>query len=135
MKKIFILAGAVLLFVLLFTTWFFIIDLSDFAKSIGEKTKDTATDEKSKFIGTWETTYIEGDDRFVGYNGVYKFSSDGTGTIGGLICSWDIKNNKLVIDYFEESMNLIYDYFFSENYELLTLINSKGTLEFSKSII
>ena len=96
MKKIFILAGAVLLFVLLLTTWLFVIDFSDFAKSLGDKTKDTGTDEKSKFIGTWETAYFESDERFFGYNGIYKFSSDGTGIIGGLICTWDIKNYQLI---------------------------------------
>ena len=135
MKKIFILAGAVLLFVLLLTTWLFIIDFSDFAKSLGEKTKDTGTDEKSKFIGTWETTYFEGDESFIGYNGIYKFSSDGTGTIGGLTCTWNINNYTLIINYYEGSSTIVYDYFFSENYELLTLYNSKGSLEFSKSLI
>jgi len=135
MKKIYIFAGVVCLFILLLTTWLFIVDFSDFAKFLGKEAEESATDEKSKFIGTWKTVYIEGDERFVGYNGIYKFSSDGSGTIGGLICNWDLKDNKLFIDYFEGSSHLIYDYIFSENYELLTLNNSKGSLVFNKSII
>ena len=135
MKKIFIFAGAVLFFILLLTTWLFIVDFSDFAKFLGKEAKGSTTDEKSKFIGTWKTMYIEGDERFVGYNGIYKFSSDGSGTIGGLICNWDLKDNNLIIDYYEVSSPLIYEYIFSENYELLTLNNSKGSLVFNKSII
>ena len=99
MKKILILAGAVLLFVLLLTAWLFITDFSYFAETLGEGAKEIALDEKSKFIGTWETTYIEGDDRFVGYSGIYKLFSDKTGSIGGLSCTWDIVNDKLVIHY------------------------------------
>ena len=135
MKKIFVFAGAVLLFILLLTTWLFIVDFSDFAKVLGDKTKDAGTDEKTKFIGTWETTYIEGDKRFFGYNGIYKFSSDGTGTVGGLICSWEIKNSQLIIDLYEYSSKIIYKYFFSEDFESLTLYDSKGSIEFSKSLI
>ena len=135
MKKILILAAAVLVFVLLLTTWLFVVDFSNFAKDLGERTKDTGADEKSKFIGIWETTYFEEDERFVGYNGIYKFSADGTGTIGGLTCTWDISGSKLVIEYYEGASTIVYDYIFSENYEKLTLISSKGALDFSKSII
>ena len=135
MKKIIILAAAVLIFVLLLTTWLFVVDFSNFAKYLGDRTKDTGTYEKSKFIGTWETTYFEEDERFVGYNGIYKFSADGTGTIGGLTCTWDISDIKLVIDYYEGVTTIVYDYLFSEDYETLALNNSKGTLEFSKSLI
>lgn len=134
MKKIFIFAGVVLFFILILTTWLFIVDFSDFAKFLGKEVKESSNDEKSKFIGTWKTVFIEGDERFVGYNGIYKFSSDGSGTIGGLTCSWVLTENKLVVDYFEGSQPLIYDYIFSENYELLTLNNSKGSLVFSKFI-
>jgi len=132
MKKIFIVAGLVLFISLMLTTWLFVIDFSDFAKNLGKKTEDVGLDEKSKFIGTWKTTYIEGDYRFVGYNGIYKFHLGGTGTIGGLICTWDISNNKLVIIYNEGTETLIYDYFFYENYDKLSLNNSYGTLDFSK---
>jgi hypothetical protein len=99
MKKIFILAGVVLLFVLLLTAWLFIIDFNIFAETLGEGAKEAALDEKSRFIGTWETQYIEVDDRFVGYSGVYIFSADGTGLIGGLVCTWDISDDKLVTHY------------------------------------
>ena len=132
MKKIYILAGSVLFFVLMLTTWLFVINFSDFAKNLGQKTKDSSLDEKSKFIGTWKTTYFEDDDRFIGYNGIYKFSLDGTGTVGGLVCSWNLSDNKLIINCLQVDEILKYDYNFYNNYNSLSLNNSKGVLEFSK---
>jgi len=134
MKKILILAGVVLLFVLLLSAWLFIIDFSYFAGSLGEGVEDIALDEKTKFIGTWETTYIEGDERFVGYDGTYKFNTDGTGIIGALICTWDILEEKLVIDYYEGYATLTYDYTFSDDETSLILDNSNGTIEFTKKL-
>ena len=132
MKKIFILAGAILLFVLLSTTWLFMIDFSIFAENLGEGVKEGALDEKTRFIGTWETTYIEDDDRFVGYNGIYRFSSGGTGSIGGLLCSWDISDDNLVIHYYEGIATLTYVYSFSDDGDTLVLTDSNGSLQFSR---
>jgi len=132
MKKIFIFAGAILLFVLLLTAWLFIIDFSIFAEDLGEGVKEGALDEKTRFIGTWETPYIEGDDRFVGYNGIYTFSADGTGSIGGLLCTWDISDGKLVIHYYEGFATLTYDYSFSDDEDTLVLTSSDGSLTFTK---
>ena len=132
MKKIFILAGAILLFVLLSTTWLFIIDFSIFAENLGEGVKEGALDEKTRFIGTWETLHIEGDDRFVGYNGIYTFSADRTGSIGGLLCTWDISDGKLVIHYYEGFATLTYDYSFTDDEDKLVLTSSDDSLTFTK---
>ena len=130
MKKIYILAGVVLFFVFVIMVWIFFFDFFDFASTLGDKSSDIALDEKSKFIGTWETTYIEDDERFVGYNGIYIFNTDQTGTIGGLICTWDIIDNKLIIHYYEGIATLTYDYEFSNDGNLLILTNTEGTLNF-----
>ena len=132
MKKIFIVVGIILFFVLMLMAKLFIIDFSKFAESLGEGAEKAASIEKSKFIGTWETPYIEDDERFVGYNGIYTFSSDGTGSIGGLLCTWVISDNKLVIHYYEGIATLTYDYSFSEDFETFTLTDSNGILVFSK---
>ena len=130
MKKIYILAGVVLFFVFVIMVWIFFFDFFDFASTLGDKSSDIALDEKSKFIGTWETTYIEGDERFVGYNGIYIFSTDQTGTIGGLVCTWEIIDNKLIIQYYGGIATLTYDYEFSNDGDLLVLTNTEGTLNF-----
>lgn len=130
MKKIYILAGVVLFFVFVIMVWIFFFDFFDFASTLGDKSSDIALDEKSKFIGTWETTYIEDDGRFVGFNGIYIFNTDQTGTVGGLICTWDIVDNKLIISYYEGVATLTYDYEFSNDSNLLILTNTKGSLNF-----
>ena len=134
MKKIFIVAGAIFLFVLLLSAWLFIIDFGNFAQTLGGGVGDILLDEKIKFIGTWETTYLEDDDRFVGYNGIYMFSSDGTGLIGGLSCTWDIVDSKLIIRYYEGFATLTYDYSFSDDVITLSLNDYKGTLDFTKKL-
>lgn len=131
MKRIFILAGAVLFIVLVIMCWFFLGNVFKFASNLGEESK-IVMDDKNRFVGTWETTYIEGDDRFVGFNGIYNFKTDGTGAIGGLICTWNIENGKLVIDYNEGFSTLTYNYSFSNEDNALTLTNSNGSLEFIK---
>lgn len=130
MKKIYIVAGIVLFIGFLAMVWIFFGDFFDFAQNLGEGAKKASYEEKTKFIGTWETIFIEGDERFVGFNGIYKFNTDGTGTIGGLLCTWDIKDNKLVIHYYEGIATLTYDYTLSDDDNSLILTKSKGSLEF-----
>ena len=132
MKKIYIFAGIVFVCVLLIITSVFIFDLYDFSKNLGNNAEDIGTVEETKFIGTWETVYFEDDDNFVGYNGIYKFSADGSGTVGGLTCMWLVMDTKLIIDLTEENIGLIYDYSFSDSFNTMTLNNSKITMEFTK---
>jgi len=132
MKKIYIFAGIIFFLVLIIITGVFIFDLHDFAENLGKQTEDIGTSEETKFIGTWETTFFENDDRFIGYNGNLKFSSDGSGTIGGIPCMWFIMDSKLIIDLIEENIGRIYDYTFSDDFNKLTLSDSNGTLVFSK---
>jgi hypothetical protein len=135
MKKIYVLAGIVLFIVFVIMVWVFFGNFFNFANTLGDISSNYTLDEKSKFIGTWETTYIEGDERFVGFNGVYAFNSDQTGFIGGLLCTWNILYNdsKLVIYYYEGVANLTYNYSFYNDGNTLVLTNSIGSLDFSKA--
>jgi hypothetical protein len=135
MKKIYVLAGVVLFFVFVLMVWVFFFDFFDFASTLGDKSSDIALDEKSKFIGTWETTYIEDDERFVGFNGIYIFNTGQTGTIGGLLCTWKIIDNKLIIYYYEGVATLTYDYEFSNDGNLLILTDINGSINFYRVTI
>jgi hypothetical protein len=132
MKKIYVLAGIVLFIVFVIMVWVFFGNFFSFADTLGDISSNYTLNEKSKFIGTWETTYIEGDERFVGFNGVYTFNTDQTGSIGGLICTWNILENesKMVIDYYEGIATLTYDYTFADDGNTLVLTNLKGSLNF-----
>ena len=132
MKKIYILVGAVLLLVLIIMCWFFIFQYYDFAQNLGKKSKEAALQESSRFIGIWETDFIEGDARFIGYNGILIFHGDKIGSIGGLPSTWELKEDKLIIYYYEGVSSVTYDYSFSEDETRLTLINSNGFLEYFK---
>ena len=133
MKKIYILVGAVLLLVLIIMCWFFIFQYYDFAQNLGKKSEEAALQESSRFIGTWETDFIEGDIRFIGYNGILIFHGDKTGSIGGLPSTWDLKEGQQLIIYYYEGISLVtYDYSFSEDEKRLTLTNSNGFLEYLK---
>ena len=131
MRKIFILTGLVLFFVLVIMVCFFFGNLSEYANFLGDKSSGVATGEKSKFYGVWETNYIEGDDRFIGSNGFYRFKTDGTGIIGGSVCLWELEEDKLVISHNGGYDSLTYDFSFENDDNTLFLSNSNGTLEFS----
>ena len=129
--KIYLVAGAVLLFVFLLGAWIFIVDFGNLAGDLGKGAENLAINEKTKFVGIWETNYIEGDSRFVGYNGIYKFNSDNTGTISGLSCTWDIDDNQLIVHYFGGVRTITYEYDFLDDNTLI-LSNSDGILDFIK---
>jgi len=133
MKKIYILVGAVLLLVLVIMCWFFIFQYYDFAQNLGKKSEEAALQESSRFIGTWETDFIEGDTRLIGYNGILIFHGDKTGSIGGLPSTWELKEGQVIIYYYEGISSVTYDYSFSEEETHLTLTNSNGFLEYFKS--
>ena len=114
MKKIYILVGAVLLLVLIIMCWFFIFHYYDFARNIGKKADDAAFNEKSRFIGTWETEFIQGDTRFIGQNGILIFHADETGSIGGLSSTWEMKDGQIIIYYYEGISSVTYSYTFSD---------------------
>ena len=134
MRKIFVLAGIVLFFSFIAMCWLFFGNFFDFAKNLGEESEKIEVSEKSRFIGTWETTYIEGDERFIGDSGIYKFKTDGTGEVGGLDCIWNLSKVKLVITYNEGYSILSYNYTFSKDDSILTLNNDIGSLIFNKIV-
>jgi hypothetical protein len=113
--------------------WFFIFQYYDFAQNLGNKLEEAAMQERSRFIGTWETDFIEGDTRFIGYNGILIFHGDKTGSIGGLPSTWELTEGQVIIYYYEEISSVTYDYSFSEDETHLTLTNSNGFLEYLKS--
>jgi len=129
MKKIYILAGVILFIVLVIMCWVFFGNFFDYTKNLSEATKDIL-DEKSKFIGIWETQFFEDDDRFIGSSGIYIFRTDGIGSIGGIESIWDIIDKKLVVHCYEGVVILNYDYLFSNDEKTLTLTNSNGELVF-----
>lgn len=132
MNKIWVLTGIIVCGVLVLSAWLFIGDFGGFAKYLGEKSKNIISDEKIRFIGTWETTYNESTS--VGYNGIYRFSSDGACSVGGLTGTWNIKDEKLEIVYYEGTAILSYDYFFFDDDDKLILIDADSgeTLVFTK---
>lgn len=68
----------------------------------------------NRFEGTWKL-----EDQS---SGTITFFSDGTGTMGGFLITWDIKDDLLVMNYFE-GMTATSDYSFSNNDNTLTLID------------
>ncbi len=132
MKKIYILAGAVLLLVLIIMCWFFIFQYFDFAQNLGKKSEEAALIESSRFIGTWESDFIEGDVRFIGYNGILIFHGDKTGSIGGITSTWELKESQLIIYYYKGISSVTYDFSFSEDEKHLILTNSNGFLKYIK---
>jgi len=134
MKKVYILVGAVLLLVLILMCWLFIFHYYDFATDVGKKSDKASLNEKSRFIGTWETEFIEGDSRFIGTNGIYVFNSGGTGSIGGLPSTWDIDEGQLIIYYNEGLSFVTYGYSFADDDNTLILTKSGVYLEFTRII-
>lgn len=132
MKKIYIVVGAVLIFVLILMCWFFGFQYYDFASNISKKSEEAAMQERSRFIGAWETEFIEGDARFIGYNGILIFHADKIGSIGGLPSIWDLAEGQLKIYYNEGISSVTYDYSFSEDKTRLKLTNSNGFLDYLK---
>ncbi len=129
MKKILIFAGVVLLFVLILSAWFFIGNLDNFAQFLGKESTDIFANEKSRFIGTWETS-----------NGLstYNFKSDGSLIYNYIQGTYEInENNTLFLNYdsHEDSPTLLYTYQFSADDRILTLFdvdNLEDPLIFTK---
>jgi len=132
MKKIYIFVGAVLVLVLILMCWFFVFQYYDFAQNLGKTSEEVAMQERSRFIGTWETELIEDDSWFIGYNGILIFHGDKTGSIGGLSSTWDLIGGQLIIYYNEGISSVKYDYSFSEDETRLTLRNSNVILDYLK---
>jgi len=85
--------------------------------------------DKNKLVGTWNTD-IHQETGFTNYTYVYTFFSDGTlsytiSTIGGnsIPGSWEIKDDKLIINAISQSVNY---YSFSNNDRTLTLTSVSG---------
>ena len=76
--------------------------------------------------------FIEGDVRFIGYNGILIFHGDKTGSIGGITSTWELKEGQLIIYYYEGISSVTYDFSFLEDEKRLILTNSNGFLEYIK---
>ena len=115
MKKILIFAGIILLCVLILSAWFFIGNLGNFTQFLGRESTEIFANEKSRFIGTWETN----DTLFT-----YTFKSDGSFIYNHVQGTYEInENNRVLLIYGpdEESSSLNYSYQFSTDDTILNL--------------
>lgn len=88
MNKIFVFAGTILLLVLILSAWFFIGNLGNFAKFLGEESINALENEKTRFVGTWKT-----DDN----NYFYVFKIDGSAKFNNIFGTYMInENNKSI---------------------------------------
>ena len=53
MNKIWLVAGAISVCVLVLVAWLFIGNLGGFSQFLGQKSKEAYSDEQLKFVGTW----------------------------------------------------------------------------------
>jgi len=126
LKKILIFAGIILLCVLILSTWFFIGNLGNFAQFLDKESTDIFANEKSRFIGSWETTKDFS---------LYTFKPDGSFTYNYIQGAYEIKqNNTLILNYEsdEDSSILLYKYHFSNDDTALTLANAD---DFEKNFV
>ena len=77
--------------------------------------------EENKFIGTWIKDTQSFDKTSI------TFFFDGTGSYASISINWELKDGKLVIDWLE-GVRFIYDYFFSEDINKLTLTDTNTGL-------
>jgi len=118
LKKILIFAGVIFICVLILSAWFFIGNLGNFAQSLGKESTDIFANEKSRFIGPWETTKD---------SSLYTFKPDGSFTYASIQGTYEInKNNTVLLNYdsYEDSPSLLYMYHFSNDDAILTLTNA-----------
>ena len=118
MKKILLFAGIILLCVLILSTWFFIGNLGDLAKFLGKESENTFVDEKTRFIGTWESTKDFS---------CYTFKTDGSFTYNYIHGTYEINENNILLLNFdvethdEDYYSSDYNYQFSTDDTILTL--------------
>lgn len=119
MNKIFLVVGIIFLCSLLFFFLFFVGNIGNFAKLLGETTIEI-TNEKDRFVGNW----VDEKRNMQWYN----FSSDGTVSLTDLAQgNYEIKDGRLIVDIVSgvNSSSIIgtvtYDYYFSKNYSKLHL--------------
>ena len=115
MNKILIFAGIMLLCVLILSAWFFIGNLGNFAQFLGRESTEIFTNEKSRFVGTWETN----DTLFT-----YTFKPDGSFIYNHVQGTYEINENNrvlLIYGHDEEYNSLNYSYQFSTDDMILSL--------------
>ncbi len=131
MKKIWILAGIILLIVLLLGSWLFVIKFGGFANFLGEKSSSIQNSTKYDFVGIWETENPDINNFIIGEGGRYSFLLTGKGTFGGISGNWNISDSKLYINCTEE-LSYIYGYRFSKEKDTLNLTIDGSEIEFKK---
>ncbi len=99
---------------------------------MGKGSKDIVLSDITKIIGTWETQYNSSDINFIGLNGICSFSSNDKATIGGILYTWILSNENLVITINENSEQFVYDYTVSNDRTTLTLSKSDKKYVFIK---
>ncbi|MEF8848151.1 MAG: DUF5640 domain-containing protein [Candidatus Thermoplasmatota archaeon] len=91
----------------------------------------TSKSDEEKLVGTWSTT-TTGTINDQPYNEtlIYTFFSDGSAMLnysaGEMPATWQIKNEKLILNFEEATQPATYNYQFSENDDQLTLTDIKN---------
>jgi hypothetical protein len=83
-----------------------------------EQFNDTRSNEKNKFVGTWQNT--------TGYPAVIDFFSNGTCVYGGETGTWELRENKLSIGLLDSGLIFEYNYWFSNSDRTLLLTRTLG---------
>lgn len=131
MKKIWVLLGGILLFVLILGLWLFIWEFGGLANLLGDKSSDIQDNSKLDFVGNWNTENLSNDSLLVGVGGTYSFSSAGTGTFGGIKGNWRVIDNILNINCTDKT-NYEYYFRFSKDKNSLFLTCNNVEIEFVK---
>ena len=112
MNKILLVVGAVLVCVLLLSTWLFIVDFGGFSSFLGKKSQEAVENEKVKFLGTWTTSE----------HGIFTFFSTGFYRQTAAEGLWVLEDNRLLLFEGERSLpSVTYSYVFSENDHIVQL--------------
>ena len=122
MKKILIITGVISVLVLILFGMLFVGGFGSFAQLLGEKSQEISVDEKTRFIGMWES----GDE------GKITFLTDGTYSTDDDEGSFMIKSEKLILTRYYFGTKEEYNYSFSDDGEKLTLTNSDSYVVFIK---
>lgn len=116
MNKILVITGIIVFITLILSAVIFIGGFGNFAKNLGDKSKNINLDEKTYFIGTWSSDTNQ-----------ISFLSDGTFTTPTDQGAYQIKNNQVVLTYNYYGTTEKYDYSFSDEKTTLYLTKNSQT--------
>ena len=113
MNKVWVLVGAVSIFVIVLFCWIFIVDFGGFSQLLGEKSQEAVQDESSRFIGTWSMAGAAS----------LNFFADGSYRQGVTEGAWSVAVGVLTLSPDDGPSVVRYQYLFSEHETVLELTN------------